>query len=130
MSIRDEKLLVEVLDKERAGIGVFRLLEDFHHIDSVRGELVVPSGYETDFASIPYPCRWLIPSTGKSAKAALLHDYILARGQTLQDKRNATGIFNRALKEAGRGTILRWLMVGYVSIFTFPELYIMPQTPG
>lgn len=37
--------------------------------------LVVPPGFVTDYASIPPPFRWFLPSFGKYNYAAVLHDY-------------------------------------------------------
>lgn len=116
-----DTLIVEVLSKERAGEGLFKLIQDFSITDPVRGTLTVPAGYITDFASIPRPCRWLIPNAGKSAKAAVLHDYLLSRSS---NPRWATGVFNRTLKSEGVGTIRRMMMVGFVAVFTFPSLYL------
>lgn len=122
-----EPLYVEVLDKERTLQGLFQLTKDFTHEDSVHGQITVPEGYVTDFASIPLPVRWLIPQAGHSAKAATLHDYLLARSPT---PKIATGVFNRALREFGTGPIRRVLMVAFVAVWTFPALYIMRQENG
>jgi hypothetical protein len=120
-------LYVEVLDKERAGQGLFAVLEDFTHVDPVRGSITVPKGYITDFASIPFPCRWIIPIAGKSAKAALLHDWVCSRGvteNTVEQRRWSTGIFNRALRENGCGSVRRVAMVGFVTLFKLSDLYL------
>lgn len=120
-------LHVLVLDKERAGQGLFELTQDFTWVDPIRGPITVPAGYVTDFASIPFPCRWLIPIAGKSAKAALLHDWICARGvteNTVEQRRWSTGIFNRALRENGCGSVRRVAMVAFVAVFKFADLYL------
>lgn len=36
----------------------------------------VPSGFRTDFASIPWWAAWAIPVFGRSCRAAVLHDYL------------------------------------------------------
>ena len=38
--------------------------------------VTVPEGFESDFASVPWVARRLIPSFGPWAKAAVLHDYL------------------------------------------------------
>ena len=38
--------------------------------------VVVMAGFVTDFASVPRPLWWLIPSWGKYGKAAVIHDYL------------------------------------------------------
>ena len=38
--------------------------------------LVIPSGYVTDFASVPQWLWWLVPPHGRLANAAVVHDYM------------------------------------------------------
>jgi hypothetical protein len=114
-------LIVEPLDKERDGNGLFRLDEDFWAEDEVHGPITVRAGYVTDFASIPRLARWLIPTTGRSAKAAVLHDWVLAMGVTepTREQRSwAHGIFDRALRSAGCPSWRRWLMVRFVRLWS------------
>lgn len=122
MSSLDAPLVVEVLPRERSGLGLFKLVNDFtfdlHEIGSV-GTLVVPAGYITDFASIPRIGRWLFSTAGKDAKAALLHDYLLH----LHNK-EATRLFSNALKASGVSRIGRWFMVAFVFVATFQDFYL------
>lgn len=37
---------------------------------------VVPAGFVTDFASIPWWARWALSPTGKHNRAAVLHDFL------------------------------------------------------
>lgn len=69
---------VELLDNFK-----FRLLEPFQFYagNELNPDFVitVPAGFETDLTSSP---RWLwpfVPPHGKSAKAAILHDYLLTQ---------------------------------------------------
>jgi hypothetical protein len=122
MSINDIPLKVEVFPHTRAGLGLFVVAEDFTCSLSFAGidEIVtIPAGYKTDFASIPRPFRWLLPSTGKVARPALLHDWLLHR-----DDKRATKIFNAALKAAKVTTIQRWIMVAFVFVWTFSDFYL------
>lgn len=41
----------------------------------------VPTGFETDFASIPWFARWLIPTWGRHTNAAIIHDYLYRGGR-------------------------------------------------
>lgn len=41
-----------------------------------RGRVVVPSGFVTDLASVPFFMTWLFPRYGKYTKAAIVHDYL------------------------------------------------------
>jgi hypothetical protein len=44
--------------------------------------ITVPDGFESDFASVPWAARRLVPSFGPWAKAAVLHDYLyVTRGE-------------------------------------------------
>lgn len=116
-------LIVEVLEEERSGLGLFRVHQEFVWEDEVRGTITIPVGFETDFASIPRIARWLMGSAGKCAIPAMLHDYVLTANPPIEQKW-ATGVFNRALKKAGCWTPRRWLMVAFVAIYTAPFLLI------
>lgn len=111
----------------RSGRKVWRLIDEFRAVDEVRGEIVVPHGYVTDFASIPWIFMWIISPRGKVDKPSLLHDYVLARGVTLNtvsQQRWATGIFNRALKTCDVHFFRRMAMVSFVAVWTFGRLYL------
>lgn len=47
--------------------------------DSI-SEIIVPEDFETDFATIPRPFRWLLPKMGRYSWAAVVHDYLLKEG--------------------------------------------------
>lgn len=73
-----------------------------------RETFTVPKGTITDFASIPRIFWNLIPPTGTYAAAAVLHDYLYATG--IVSRKDADGIFRRAMKSSGTKTYLRLLM--------------------
>lgn len=110
--------IVQPLNEERDGEGLFVLVEDFTE-DTIIGPITVPKGYVTDFASIPRIGRFLFPQCGRDTTASVLHDWLLH----LNDKR-ATKVFNDELKKAGVGALRRWPMVAFVWAFTFPELHL------
>lgn len=58
--------------------GTFTLQLPFRYETKVGGSCVIaiPAGETTDLASIPFFGRWLISSSGKYNKAAVVHDYI------------------------------------------------------
>ncbi len=115
MSSFTEDLLVKVLADERNGQGLFEVAQPFTFDLGFLGSgetILVPAGFITDFASIPRLARWLFPISGKVAKAALLHDYMLL----LNDPR-ATKAFSQALEAAGLGKGRRWLMVAAVRLW-------------
>lgn len=56
-----------------------RLLEDYpFEIDGRR--MVIPVGFETDFASVPFGFRNLIPKMGEHSHPAVVHDYLCSIG--------------------------------------------------
>jgi hypothetical protein len=111
-----DDLLVKVLAEERNGLGLFEVAEPFAFDIGFLGSgetIIVPAGFRTDFASIPWFARWLFPTSGKVAKAALLHDYMLL----LNDPR-AADAFEEALAVAGVGQPRRWIMVTAVRLWS------------
>ena len=74
---------------------------------------VVPSGFRTDFASVPQAFMWFAPAIGKYTQAAVLHDFFcwqLREGLPTVSPVDADGIFRRVMKEAGVGVVKRWAM--------------------
>ena len=64
----------------------------------------VPSGFETDLASVPWFGRWLVSSWKGTAQAAVVHDYLYsAAGRRLHGftRAQADGIFGEALQVTG-----------------------------
>jgi hypothetical protein len=119
MSSFTEPLIVEVESRERSGIGLVKLAKEFsYYLEDGSDTIAIPIGYETDFCSIPRFARPVFCTMGKSAKPALLHDWLLRN----KDKR-ATRIFNEALKVANVSTVGRWIMVAFVFVWTFSELH-------
>ena len=73
---------------------------------------VVPSGFETDFATVPRAVVWLIPRFGRYTLPAILHDWLVTEGlrQRVVSSRDADGIFRRSMREVGVPVVRRWLM--------------------
>lgn len=60
----------------------------------------VPAGFQTDLASIPWWARWLFnPEAPAYAKAAILHDFLLADANN--SRAEAAAVFHDALKADG-----------------------------
>lgn len=79
--------------------------------DASRQQFIVPNCSMTDFASIPRVFAWLIPRTGDSVQAAVLHDH-LWRVEAPAGRiayREADGILRQALRVSGVPFVLRWL---------------------
>jgi hypothetical protein len=108
-------LIVEVLNSERAGLGLFRLHDAYTAITDAAGTVTVEAGYTTDFASIPFFARWILPQAGHSARAAVIHDWLLHKDASHSV---CTKAFNEALKAGGTGPLRRWAMVAFVWLYT------------
>jgi hypothetical protein len=106
---------------------MFRTTLKVSHVDGNRWELLAPlvyegtsqyfvirSGFETDFASIPKPVRWLLDSAGQNSEAAVLHDAVWRESKRETEPRvdpwHADGLFRRALRETGAPALTRGLM--------------------
>ena len=114
-SFTDDPLHVTVLADERNGLGLFELDAPFTFDLGFLGSgetIVVPAGFRTDFASIPRFARSLFPTSGKVAKAALLHDFMLSIGDP-----RAADAFNDALIAARVSAWRRWTMVAAVRLW-------------
>ncbi len=60
--------------------------------------IVVPSGFKTDFASVPAPFWWLIDKVGTQAWPAVIHDYLYSQKK---GRKWADAVFMEALKVSG-----------------------------
>lgn len=78
-------------------------------------EIIVPSGFITDFASIPRGLWNIFPPTGNYAPEAVLHDYMYVHA--LQTKRVADKLFRLGMKARGIPYWKRWVMWSSVLIF-------------
>lgn len=115
MSSFTDPLLVWVLPKERGGVGLVQLAQEFsYYLEDGSETITVEKNYITDFASIPRIARPFFCTMGKSAKPALLHDWLLHKDRTGM----ATRVFNESLKVAKVSNVGRWIMVAFVWLFT------------
>lgn len=70
----DARISYVTLDPQKDGKS-FKLCEDvIYQYDSESWK--VPAGTSTDFASIPWFGRWLLPKWGRYGWAAILHDFL------------------------------------------------------
>lgn len=97
---------VEILQSGRDAL----LLEDYTVKTSI-GDVVIPAGFKTDFASVPQIFWSIVPPMGKYFVAAVLHDYFYRvptsrvwDGQPKFDKpvtrKLADTIFSEEMKDA------------------------------
>lgn len=130
---RDKTLRVERVDDR-----TWRLLESlgYYGRDDM---IVVPAGFETDFASVPRSLQWLAPSTGRYTLAAILHDYLCSRmscgratflgdDEHFITAREADGLFRRVMREEGVGPVQRWLLWSGVRIGAIRNRHRRPGT--
>ena len=92
-----------------------------------RETFTAPSGFETDFASVPRALVWLIPRYGRYTKAAILHDYLWRTG--VVPRVDANGLFRRVMRELGVPALRRWMMwaaVGLGSVVKDPGGELRP----
>ena len=107
------------------------LLRILHHSDgwglateavySLRvAAIVIPIGFKTDFASIPWYVRWLIKVNGKHRLAALLHDYLYSVcgdiGFNQLTRNQCDTLFLNEMKNANVKYIKRYVMYWGVRI--------------
>jgi hypothetical protein len=91
------------------GRPVVRLLEGI----TLQG-VAIPAGFETDFASVPWP----IPAFGRYALASVLHDYLCATGVK---RTTRSTLFLRQMRQDGLPNWQYRLMYLAVRWWPFPE---------
>lgn len=97
MSSFTDPLVVEVLQKEYEGRGLFKVLAPFCFWSDTVGEFVsVEIDFETDLASIPWYGRFFVSVTGKHSKAAVVHDWCYVH--QLYDRKTCDLIFLEAME--------------------------------
>lgn len=90
----------------------------------------VPSGFLTDFATVPKRLQGIVQATGRWTKAAVLHDWLCTEGIRcgLITSRDADGIFRRVMREEGVGFATRWCMWAAVRWAAFANPLRRPGT--
>ena len=88
-----------------------------YYSDLFSAILEVPSGFETDFASIPRAFHWLLPKNGDYDAAAVLHDWLYETG--IYHKDTADKIFLEAMTCLGVEPWKRQAMYRAVVMFGF-----------
>lgn len=111
-------LVVAILDRkdEREGRTTAIVTYGFAYEHPASGaRMEVPTGYITDFASIPAMVRGLFPPFGRHAKAAVLHDWLYLVGEPGM-KPFADRVFLDAMEELGVSWARRNIMYRAVQI--------------
>ena len=105
------------LDKEheQEGRQTAVLLKDYFYCHDASGEVyMVPSGFRTDWASIPSVAEIVIRSRDFMA-AAVIHDWLYAVGEP-NKRKHADKVFHDILKETGASFLTRRAMYRGVRI--------------
>ena len=107
------------LDVEKVNETTWKLMTDFIYItDLLRYSgrvVVVPAGFETDFASVPR-IPFIYDLVGRRGdKAATIHDYLYSN--PICDRKTADQIFKEALIVEGVPKYMVWIMYLGVRIF-------------
>lgn len=90
--------------------------EFYYYIDKDEGEkIIVPTGFVTDFASVPRMFWKIFPQWGKYGNAAVVHDYLYVN-QT-KKRKDADKIFLKAMEVSGVSLIVRNILYGAVRAF-------------
>lgn len=108
MSSFTQPLILEALDSERNGQGEFLVYQEFSYDVGYLGSgetITVPAGFNTDLATIPWFARGFISLSGRLAKPALLHDWLLFTGDP-----RAHDVFDEAMVVANVGLVKRKLL--------------------
>ena len=83
----------------------------------------VPQGTRTDFSSVPWCLRWLVPRIGRHAEASVVHDYLYEAWACYrdtprrQDQRFADRVFRAGMVKAEVRPWRRFLAYWAVRLF-------------
>jgi hypothetical protein len=104
------KLNVEYIDDDK-----WRLISPLLYESDIAGSVAVPSGFETDFASVPRAPFVYLLFGDEAHKAATVHDY-LYRSEKVSRK-TADQVFLEAMKISGVWAWRRYPMFWAVRLF-------------
>ena len=94
----------------------FELVHAIQFHCSAGRTITVPSGYRTDFASVPRFFHRLVSPVGRHGKAAIIHDWLCDESPKTTDYRTAADIFNEAMQALGVSWTRRQIMVAAVKL--------------
>lgn len=96
---------------------LWTLKEPFRYwtVSEGKGDLIViPAGFQTDFASIPRVFWTILPPYGDYGKAAIVHDYLYSNRGKVGDKtytrKECDEIFLFAMKSLSVGWLKRYVI--------------------
>lgn len=79
----------------------WRLTEDLLYLSPRVGQVIIPAGYTTDFASVPRLPLVYMTLGGRASLAAVVHDYLYDCPPDGVSRADADAVFLEAMKAAG-----------------------------
>jgi hypothetical protein len=124
-----EAKFMSPLDTRKIGDRRWLLIDDLVYQTAILGSiLVVPRGFQTDFASIPSYVGSLFPIVGAYDPAAVVHDAGYGGAVTTQDgqrinliKEWSDRLFHEAMLACGVSPMRAWIMYRAVAAFGDPS---------
>jgi hypothetical protein len=86
-----------------------------YRVGATNDQIIVPAGFVTDRASIPYLVQWLIPKDGRHSVPAIIHDYLYWTGTCTQ--RQADRLLMHAMADSRAPSWQRRMIYKAVDLF-------------
>lgn len=102
---------------EKAGERTWRLVQDLVYATAVEGappSILVPAGFETDFASVPRGLWNLLPPDGLYTAPAVVHDFLYR--EAVASRAAADSVFEEAMQVVGTGAVTRRILWAFVRL--------------
>jgi hypothetical protein len=112
MGIFEQELILRYLDGHE-----WEVREAFAYRTASGKVVLVPAGFQTDFASIPRFFWRILPPAGTYGKAAVIHDYLYRTSDAPFTRAEADGVFLEAMTDLGVGAVTRRTMWAAVRLF-------------
>lgn len=110
------KFLTPLQFEDERGFPLRLLAPLVYQSDKLGDPITVPTGFETDLASIPRPLWNILPPIGKADRAAVVHDFLYQTAWHGINRSTADAIFNEAMQVVGVGRFARWTIYSGVRI--------------
>jgi len=108
------------------------LKEQFiYYSPRIKGRIIVPKGFVTDFASVPRVFLPIIPKMGRHREAAVIHDYLYTGTRYKKlTRKDCDKLFLEAMIESKVPRWKRILMYRLVRIFGKSRFRVSQQEKG
>lgn len=120
-------LILKCLAKNKSAFR-FEVYENPFEYHTINNEIIsVPVGFKTDFASVPWFFRRVIPATGRYNEATVIHDYLCYLSNKLQyNRRKADRIFYEAMADLEVNKLKS--LVIYFGVRAYTEILLLYKT--